>query len=77
MKLVMSTYRVSSKCKTCEKIETKMRRRATEAAKIARWESEGSRFSASIDKAYDQIKELDVEIYNLQTERQRRAVAFG
>ncbi|KAI9827900.1 MAG: hypothetical protein M1826_006206 [Phylliscum demangeonii] len=77
MKLVMTTCRVGNKCKTCEKIDTKLRRRTTEAEKIARWEREGSRFSASIDRAYDIIKSLDQEIYNLQTERQKRAVAFG
>lgn len=77
MKLVMSTYRVPNKCKTCEKIDTKLRRRATELAKIQRWELEGGRFSASIDKAIDMIKGLDMEIRNLQAERSRRAIAFG
>ncbi|KAI9787446.1 MAG: hypothetical protein M1816_007494 [Peltula sp. TS41687] len=73
----MSTYRVPNKCKTCEKIDTKLRRRATELAKIQRWELEGGRFSASIDKAIDMIKGLEMEIRNLHAERSRRAIAFG
>ena len=77
MKLIMSTYRVGNKCKTCEKIEIKMGRRAREAANIARWQSDGNRFSASIDKACENIKALDMEIQVLQSERQKRAIAFG
>ena len=76
MKLVMSTSRKGNKCKTCEKIDTKLRRRAAEAERIVRWQQEGSR-SASIDKAYDNIKILDSEIYELQNERSKRAVQFG
>ncbi|KAI9847503.1 MAG: hypothetical protein M1837_002404 [Sclerophora amabilis] len=73
----MTTSRVGNKCKTCEKIETKLRRRAAEADRIGRWQQEGARFSASIDKAYDNIRALDAEIRDLHAERQKRAVAFG
>ncbi|KAI9826567.1 MAG: hypothetical protein M1832_006163 [Thelocarpon impressellum] len=77
MKLVMMSYRINNKCKTCEKIDTKLRRRAAEVERISRWEQEGSRFMASIDRAYDNIKTLDAEILELQNERQKRSVQFG
>ena len=77
MKLVMATYRNGNKCKTCDKIDTKLRRRAAEMERISRWEQEGSKFSASIDRAYDNIKALDHEIVVLTNERQKRANQFG
>lgn len=77
MKLIMSTYRLGNKCKTCEKIEIKLRRRAAEQDKIVRWQRDGGRFGASIDKAYDMIKALDREIRDLQMERQKRAITFS
>ncbi|KAI9747420.1 MAG: hypothetical protein M1815_004238 [Lichina confinis] len=77
MKLIMSTFRVGNKCKTCEKIDTKTRRRATELEKITRWQRDGSRFSASIDRASDIIRGLDKEIRDLQMERYKRATTFG
>ncbi|KAI9850528.1 MAG: hypothetical protein M1838_005537 [Thelocarpon superellum] len=77
MKLVMTTYRIGNKCKTCERIDTKMRRRAAEAERISRWQSEGARFKASIDRAYENIRVLDAEIHDLQKEKERRAVQFG
>jgi hypothetical protein len=77
MKLIMSTHRIGNKCKTCEKIDTKMRRRATEAEKIARWQRDGGRFKASIDKAYEIIRGLEMEIHDLQMERQKRSRSFG
>ena len=76
MKLIMQTVPVGQKCKLCDKIETKQRRRAAEVDRISRWQREGSRFSASIDRSYDMIKNLDREIYELGCERQRRLQAI-
>ncbi|KAH7069131.1 hypothetical protein BKA63DRAFT_389020, partial [Paraphoma chrysanthemicola] len=71
MKLVMQTIPTGTKCKLCIKIDTKMRRRAAEVDRIGRWEREGMKFRASIDKTMEVIKILDSEIYDLSCERQR------
>lgn len=71
MKLVMQTYGVAQKCKICEKIETKKRRRAAECDRLQRWMCESGR-AASIEKAHGNIAALDKEIMELEYERQRR-----
>lgn len=77
MKLVMQTLPTGTKCKLCEKIDTKMRRRAAEVDRIGRWQREGSKFRASIDKAMEIIRNLDGEIYELSCERNRRLQSIG
>lgn len=72
MKLVMQTVPTGTKCKLCEKIETKMRRRAAEVDRIGRWQREAHKFGASIDKSMEMIRGLDTEIYELNCERNRR-----
>ncbi|THW22756.1 hypothetical protein D6C98_03198 [Aureobasidium pullulans] len=62
MKLVYAVARSNDKCKICQKIDTKLRRRAAEVTKIQRWQSEGN---------------LDQEIYQLQIEKQRKTQAIG
>lgn len=76
MKLIMQTVPVGQKCKLCDKIETKQRRRSAEVDRIRRWQREGTKFRASIDKSYDLIKELDKDIFDLGSERQRRLQAI-
>jgi hypothetical protein len=76
MKLIMQTVPVSQKCKLCDKIETKQRRRAAEVDRINRWKREGSKFSASIDKSSAIVKTLEKEITDLAYERQRRLQAI-
>ena len=76
MKLIMATTQVSQKCKLCDKLDTKYRRRAAEADRISRWQREGSRFAASIDRSCEIIKTLDKEIYELGLERERRKQAI-
>ena len=76
MKLIMQTVPVSNKCKLCEKIDTKQRRRAAEIDRIGRWKREGSKFSASIDRSSDIVKALEKEIRDLGWERQRRLQAI-
>ena len=76
MKLIMQTVPVSQKCKLCEKIDTKQRRRAAEVDRILRWRREGGKFSASIDRSSDIVKTLEREISDLGYERQRRMKDF-
>jgi len=77
MKLIMTTIPVNEKCKVCEKIDVKMRRRQAEAERVNRWAAEGNKFRASIEKACELIQELDSEIYMLQIQRQERAAGIG
>jgi len=77
MKLIMQTVPVGQKCKLCEKIDTKMRRRAAEVDRINRWQREGNKFRASIDKSMEIIRGLDAEIYELGCERSRRLQGIG
>jgi hypothetical protein len=76
MKLVMQTYGIQQKCKICEKIDTKRRRRAQEQDRLHRWAREGNRYGASIEKAQQAIAALDTEIYELECERQKRSQAI-
>ena len=76
MKLIMQTVPVSQKCKLCDKIDTKNRRRAAEMDRILRWRREGSKFAASIDRSADIVKSLEKEIRDLGYERQRRLQAI-
>ena len=77
MKLIMQTLPSAQKCKLCEKIETKMRRREAEVDRINRWQREGSKFRASIEKSIENIKALDSEVYELSCERARRLQGIG
>ena len=76
MKLIMQTVPVSTKCKLCDKIDTKVRRRQAEFERISRWRREGSKFSASIDRSADIVKSLEKEINDLTYERQKRMHAI-
>lgn len=77
MKLIMQTVPVGQKCKLCEKIDTKVRRRTAEVERVNRWQREGNKFRASIDKSIEIIRSLDTEIYDLQCERNRRLQGIG
>jgi len=72
MKLVNQTYQLNTKCKLCEKIDTKMRRRATEYDRVYRWQREGNKFIASIERSMEIIGGLEREIQDLKMEQQRR-----
>lgn len=76
MKLIMVTVPVHQKCKLCDKLDTKQRRRSAEMDRISRWQREGGTFRASIERSYDMVKALDKEIYDLRHERQRRLQAI-
>ncbi|KAF2653849.1 hypothetical protein K491DRAFT_633138 [Lophiostoma macrostomum CBS 122681] len=77
MRLIMQTVPVGQKCKFCEKIDTKMRRRQAEVERVHRWQRQGHTFKASIDKSMDLIRSLDGEIYELSCERNRRLQGIG
>lgn len=68
-KLVMSTLPVGQKCRICDKLDTKNRRRAQEIERIKRWKREGSKFSASIERSEGIVEQLEYEIGNLEAER--------
>ena len=76
MKLIMQTVPVSQKCKLCDKLDTKHRRKLAEMERISRWEREPGRFSASIDRSWDIVRALEKEISDLGYERQRRRQAI-
>jgi hypothetical protein len=76
MKLIMQTVQNPQKCKLCDKIDTKQRRRSAEYERISRWKREGGKNWASIDRSSDMIKALDKEIHDLWSERQRRLQAI-
>ena len=76
MKLVMQTVPVREKCKFCDKLDTKKRRKAQEMDRIARWRGEGGRFSASIEKSEKAVMSLEREIRDLMGERDRRMRTF-
>ncbi len=77
MKLVMNTLPVREKCTLCDKIATKYRRREKEVERITRWQRDGGKFKASIDKSMDIIHALDKEITTLLNERARRLNNIG
>lgn len=66
------TENENSKCRLCEKIETKFRRRSAELDRLERWKREGATLVASIDRSHKLIMELDKEICALQREREDR-----
>ena len=68
----MSTSNLSQKCRICDKIDTKQRRRAAEKDRISRWKKEGGRFRASIEKSEDLVHQLERELTELTNERRSR-----
>ena len=61
-----------SKCRLCEKIETKFRRRSAEVDRLDRWKREGATLVASMDRSYKLIMDLEKEICTLKRERDDR-----
>lgn len=72
MKLVNLTEDDSNKCRLCEKIETKFRRRSAEIDRLERWKREGATLVASMDRSRKLVMDLDKEIFMLQREREDR-----
>ncbi|KAF2398749.1 hypothetical protein EJ06DRAFT_531842 [Trichodelitschia bisporula] len=76
MKLVYTTAEVRNKCKLCDKVDTKLRKREVELARINRWQQEG-RYPASVEKSQESIKILENEIRSLYAEIAHRRQAIG
>jgi hypothetical protein len=76
MKLVYQTVNQNGKCKYCDKVDTKLRKRQTEVDRIARWQREG-RNPASIEKSKDIVHQLDSEIQQIYAEITNRRQALG
>ncbi|XP_014552675.1 hypothetical protein COCVIDRAFT_62751, partial [Bipolaris victoriae FI3] len=76
MKLVMRTVSVKDQCKLCQKIVKKMRERTSALECIARWEKEGPKLRASIDKETEHVRTLDNQICELNRESERRHLAI-
>lgn len=72
MRLVNITEFEPTKCRLCEKIDTKYRRRSAEIERLSRWRREGGTLVASMDRSQRLIKELEIEINRLQKEREDR-----
>lgn len=77
MRLVNMTEFEPTKCRLCEKIETKYRRRSAEIERLDRWKREGGTLVASMDRSRKLIMELEKEIRQLQNEREDRRKALG
>jgi hypothetical protein len=77
MKLVYETTQIREKCKLCQKLDTKRRRKTAEEERIRRWAPEQHRYKASIQKSYEIIGQLDQEIYEIECERYKKQVAIS
>ena len=76
MKLVMSTLPLNQKCKLCDKIDTKKRRFQGEQDRVRRWEHDGGKFRASIEKSQATMAILQKELYTLINEREAKKRAI-
>jgi hypothetical protein len=76
MKLVYQTAQQPTKCKYCEKIDTKLRKRQAEVDHITHYQRNGKNSSA-IEKSMNTIKQLDYEIEQLYADISNRRLALG
>lgn len=76
MKFVNETHYLTQKCKLCEKLDTKYRRKHTEEQRINRWKADGGKYRASIEKSEETIRTLDYEIATLEHEIHQRKRAL-
>ena len=67
MRLVLDTIQRQSKCRLCDKIDTKMRKRQAEFDRIKRWQAQGTN-PASVEKSYQNIALIDQEIQTTSAE---------
>lgn len=77
MRLVNLTEYEKTKCRLCDKIETKYRRRSAEVERLDRWKREGGTLVASMDRSQKLIMDLEKEICQLQREREDRRKALS
>lgn len=77
MKMIYQTLPLHDKCKLCQKIEAKQRRLAKHKDDYQRWTREPSRYKASIEKAYEEMRALASEIQQLLLEKNDRLKMIG
>lgn len=77
MKMIYQTIPLPDQCTPCEKINKKKRRREKAIQDVQRWQREGSKFKASIEKAIGDIKQLELEITNLIADKDKRYTNIG
>ncbi|PYH77650.1 hypothetical protein BO82DRAFT_344338 [Aspergillus uvarum CBS 121591] len=77
MRLVNETFNEKAKCRLCDKIDTKVRRRNAEVDRLTRWKREGGTLVASMERSQNLIKELDREIFQLEREKQDKQRALS
>lgn len=77
MKLVLDVHQNGERCKTCQKIDTKRRRKDEQIIKLRRWQREGGKLVASIEKALQIVDDLNREIAQLEAQRIVKQRAIG
>lgn len=77
MKMIYQTIALNDKCTQCEKIEKKLRRREKAMSDLERWSREPAKFKASIQKAREDIAQLEAEIQTLKLDKDRRYANIG
>lgn len=77
LRMIYQTIDREEKCTYCEKIEKKMRRRQKALEDRARWQEEPHRFKASIEKAAQDIAQLEAEINALIVEKDAKYAQIG
>ena len=76
IKLVMQSMDIDQKCRLCDKIDTKQRRRNAEKDRINRWRKEGGKFTASIERSLDIVAQIERELLELYQERRKRTLGL-
>lgn len=76
LRFVHQVHRLADKCKLCQQIEIKLRKRNDNVVRIRRWQKEGGK-PASIQKAQEDIQNLDRSIAELEADRSRKLSSLG
>jgi hypothetical protein len=76
MKLTLENIHQPTKCRLCEKYDTKLRKRKAECDRIERWQKDGKN-PASVEKSYANIASLDEEIRVIYDELSTRRNNIG
>lgn len=77
LRMISAQIPQGTKCKICQQIEVKRRRRAAEYERLTRWVADGGKLNASIENARATIYQLDNEIASLEAARAYAAARFS
>jgi hypothetical protein len=74
LKFVAYNQQENFQCRICDRIDTKLRRRAQEVTRLELWAKEGrlEHLPASVEKSHNTISVLDHEISLLREEKEQR-----